>query len=50
MLERAELNMSICDSVNPRNFACPKMVVAVLHVTRVETFLHRCQLKKVQNS
>ena len=40
MLERAEPNMSMRDSVNPRSFSCPKMVVAVLRVTRVETFIH----------
>ena len=37
MLERAEPNMSMRDSVNPRSFSCPKMVVAVLreHVSKL---------------
>ena len=40
MLERAELNMSMCASFNTRNFSYPKMIVVVLHVIRVETFIN----------
>ena len=40
MLELAELKMSMCASFNPRNFTCLKMIVEVLHVTRVETFIY----------
>ena len=40
MLERAEVNMSMCASFNPRSFSCPKMIVAVLHFTRAETFIY----------
>ena len=43
MLEQAELNMSMCASFNPINFSCPKIIVAVLHFTRDETFIYRCQ-------
>ena len=39
MLERAEINMSMCASFNHRNVSCPKMIVAILHFTRAETFI-----------
>ena len=52
MLERAEVNMSMCASFNPRSFSCPKMIVAVLHFTRAETFIYWCQFYnfKIHNS
>ena len=40
MLERVELNMSMRASFNPRNFSCPKLIVAVLHFIRAEIFIY----------